>query len=212
MAVLDSGDREFGAAETYETMHTGIVEARDRTNVCGKQDRKGERMFESILQNILALLGVFSVAFGLAASNAAVAMETSGVHRVETGSHQQIGGIDIYYGVVPAQIAGKHPATHEERTMHGGVPAGKNEYHLIVALYDAGGKRITHADVAATVGEFGMAGTRKPLEATRIGETTSFGNYFLLRGGRLYRITIEVRRVVQQRPETIEALFDYRLQ
>lgn len=163
-------------------------------------------MFDSILQKILAFLVVFSLV------GVAVATETGSSHRVETGSHQQIGSIDIYYGVLPAQIAGKHPATHEERTMHGGVPSGKDQYHLIVALYDASGKRITDADVAASVGEFGMAGTRKTLEPMRIGETTTFGNYFQLRRGELYRIAIEIRRLGKQRPETIEALFDYRLQ
>lgn len=107
-------------------------------------------MFESILQKILGFLVVLS----LVASGAAVATENMSSHKVETGQYQQIKGINIYYGLLLAQIAGKHPATHEERTMHCGVPPGKNEYHLIVALYDASGKRIT--DVTATVGEFGM--------------------------------------------------------
>jgi hypothetical protein len=96
-------------------------------------------MFENILQKTLTLLVVFS----LAASGAAVATENMSSHKVETGPYQQVKGINTYYGVMPAQIAGKHPATHEERTMHGGVPARKDEYHLIVALYDASGKRIT---------------------------------------------------------------------
>ena len=66
--------------------------------------------------------------------------------------------------------------------------------------------------MTATVGEFGMAGTRKTMEPMRIGETTTFGNYFQLHRGELYRIAIEIRRLGKQRPETIEALFDYRLQ
>ena len=165
-------------------------------------------MFESLLQKIIAFL----VVFNLVASGAAGATENMSSHKVETGQYQQIKGINIYYGVIPAQIAGKHPVTHEERTMHGGVPPERDEYHLIVALYDASGKRITDADVAATVGEFGMAGTRKTLEPMQIGETTSFGNYFLLRGSGLYRITIEILRLGKQKAEAIEALFDYRLQ
>ena len=165
-------------------------------------------MLKSILQKILGFLVVFS----LVASGAVVATENMSSHKVETGQYQQIKGINIYYGLLPAQIAGKHPATHEERTMHGGVPSSKNEYHLIVALYDASGKRISDADVTSTVGEFGMAGTRKTLEPMQIGETTSFGNYFLLRGSGLYRITIEIHHLGKQKPEAIEALFDYRLQ
>jgi len=165
-------------------------------------------MCERVLQKFLAFL----VAFSLATPGLATAAQPSRDHRVETGSHQQVSGIDIYYGIVPAPVAGKHPPTHEEQRMHGGVPAGKNEYHLIVALFDARGKRITDAEVAATVGEFGMAGTRKTLEPMRIGGATSFGNYFALRGSGSYRIAIEIRRLGKQRAETIEALFDYRLQ
>lgn len=164
-------------------------------------------MFNDIWQKFLASLVVGSLLIS------AVAMaDPSRNHRVETGSHQQVDGIDIYYGLLPAQIAGEHPPTHEERKMHGGVPSGKNAYHLVVALYDAAGKRITDAEVAATVGEFGMAGTRKTLEPMRIADTTSFGNYFELRDRGIYRIAIEIHRSGKQGAETVEALFDYRLQ
>ena len=155
---------------------------------------------------------VSAVAFTLVASNVVAAAETESGHRVETGSYQQVGSINVYYGVLPAQIAGKHPATHEEKTMHGGVPEKRGEYHLIVALFDASGKRITDANVAATVGEFGMASNRKTLEPMRIVETTSFGNYFTLRKGVIYRIAIEIRRKGMQSSKPIEALFDYRIQ
>lgn len=165
-------------------------------------------MFESILQKILTLLVVFI----LAPSDVAAATESRIGHRVETGSHQQVNGIDIYIGVVPARIAGEHQLTHEERTMHGGAPTGKDEYHLIVALFDSNGKRITNADVTATIAELGMSGPRKTLQPMRIGEATSFGNYFRLRGKGIYRVSIEIRRLWKHKPETIEALFDYRLE
>jgi hypothetical protein len=154
---------------------------------------------------------VFPIVLILLGSGAVVAAETGRDHRVETGSHQLVKGIDIYYGIVPAQVTSRHPSTHEERKMHRGA-AGKDAYHLIVALHGTGGRRITDAEVAATVGEFGMAGTRKTLEPMRIAETISFGNYFSLRGKGLYRIAIEIRRVGKQGAEPIEALFDYRLQ
>lgn len=164
-------------------------------------------MSNGLLHKLFAWL----VTSSLMISGAAQAADPGREHRVETGKHQQVQGIDIYYGLLPAQIAGAHPPAHEEQKMHGGAPAGKNEYHLVVALFDAGGKRITDAVVAATVGEFGMSGTRKALEPMRIADATSFGNYFLLRGAGIYRIAIEIKRT-GKRPETIEALFDYRLQ
>jgi hypothetical protein len=142
----------------------------------------------------------------------AIAAENTGHHRVETGYYQRVMDLDVYYGVLPAEVAGKHLANHEERTMHGGAPTSRNEYHLVVALFNTNGKRITDANVTATVGEFGMAGTRKTLEPMRIDNTTTFGNYFVLHAGRIYRIAIEVRRLGKQKAETIEALFDYRFQ
>lgn len=165
-------------------------------------------MLEKVLRRLPALLLVF----GLAASGVASAAGAGDGHRVETGTHQRVDGIDVYYGMLPAPVAGRHPATHEERAMHGGVPAGKGQYHLVVALFDASGKRITDAKVSAAVGEFGMAAARKTLEPMRVGEATSFGNYFSLRGSGLYRIAIEIRRPGEPKPKPIEALFDYRLQ
>lgn len=154
------------------------------------------------------LLHSLILAAGLAAPLLAGAVVTGG-HRVESGTHQVVGGVDIYYGVMPAQIAGKHPDTHEEKSMHGGVPGGKDRYHLVVALYAAQGKRIERAQVWARVGEVGLDGQRKKLEPMTIGDTTSFGNYFVMRGATLYRIVVEILLPGDAKP--VEALFDYRM-
>lgn len=129
-------------------------------------------------------------------------------HAVELGQHMTVQGIEVYYGLMPAQVAGKHPAPHEERAMHGGVPSKKDAYHLVVALIDAAGQRITEADVRASVAELGMAGTHKRLEPMHIDDALSFGAYFILSGDGPYRIAIEVRRPGIAQP--IEALFEYR--
>jgi len=129
-------------------------------------------------------------------------------HAVESGQHATVQGIDIYYGLMPAQVAGKHPQPHEERAMHGGVSDKKDAYHLVVALFDTAGKRITEADVRATVADLGLAGTHKRLEPMRIDETTSYGGYFIMSGDGPYRIAIEVRVPGTVKP--IEALFEYR--
>ncbi|NMG76968.1 hypothetical protein GPA25_19635 [Aromatoleum diolicum] len=126
----------------------------------------------------------------------------------ETGRHQRVGEVDIYYGILPAQVAGKHEPTHEERTMHGGVPGGRDKHHLIVALINKDGSRIVDAQVTATVTELGMAGTSKPLEPMRIDDTTSFGNYFAFPGAGPYRITLEIRMPGARQP--VEAVFEYR--
>ncbi|MCM2313152.1 MAG: hypothetical protein NDI84_17320 [Steroidobacteraceae bacterium] len=42
------------------------------------------------------------------------------------GQRMTVSGVDIYYGLMPAQIAAKHPLSHEERSMHGGVKGAKD--------------------------------------------------------------------------------------
>lgn len=129
-------------------------------------------------------------------------------HAVESGQRATVQGIEIYYGIMPAQVAGKHPAPHEERTMHGGASSAKDAYHLVVALFDETGKRITEADVRATVADIGLAGARKQLEPMHIDDATSFGGYFILSGSGPYRITIDIR--LPGAPKPIEAIFEYR--
>lgn len=139
----------------------------------------------------------------------AVLMSQTGASlAAEKGHHLVVDGIDVYYGILPAQVAGKHPTTHEEKTMHGGVPGGKNDYHLLVALFDKQGARISDAKVKATVAELGMAGTRKNLEVMRIDKAVSFGNYFALHGEGPYQVSLEIQLPKQSKP--VEAVFEYR--
>jgi hypothetical protein len=166
-------------------------------------------MFKIILCRFSSLL---FVALGLGVYSAAMAVENMGLPYVETTQYQRVKDLDIYYGVMPVQIAGKSPATRDELLIHGGVPANKNEYHFVVALFDASGKRITDAKVTARVRELGMVGVDKTMEPMQIGDVTSFGNYFELRHGGIYRLEIGIRSVAKQSQENIEAIFEYRLQ
>ncbi|NMG32572.1 hypothetical protein GO615_27140 [Aromatoleum evansii] len=125
----------------------------------------------------------------------------------ETGRHLRVDDVDVYYGILPAQVAGKHDPAHEERTMHGRVPRGSKDSHLIVALFGKDGVRITDAEVSATVAELGMSGARKTLEPMRIEDTISFGNYFAIYGSGPYRITLEIRLPGARR--STEAVFEY---
>jgi hypothetical protein len=47
------------------------------------------------------------------------------------------GGLEFFYGVIPAEILLGHPGSHEERKMHGGVPSGPGQHHLIVSVFDS---------------------------------------------------------------------------
>lgn len=72
------------------------------------------------------------------------------VHRVcdcgETTQVTRVNGIDVFYGVIPAEIISRHPTRHVETKMHGGVPRGSGQHHLIVSIFDVKtGQRIQNA-------------------------------------------------------------------
>jgi len=102
--------------------------------------------------------------------------------------HQQVDGMDIYLGVMPAQLTREHPG------MHGSKADREHSYHILVALFDSKTHiRITDARVKATVSLLGMGGTTKELEPMR-GEPLSYGNYFTLHEPEIYRIKIMIQR------------------
>lgn len=126
----------------------------------------------------------------------------------DSGQRVTVAGYDIYYGIVPTQIATQHPPAHEEQTMHGGVPSGRNAYHLLVALFDPAGARVTQAQIKATVTELGLAGTSKALEPMRIGDTLSYGGYFILSGDGPFRIELAARMPGRTAP--LETAFEFK--
>lgn len=102
--------------------------------------------------------------------------------------HAQAGGMDLYLGVVPAQLTLDYPM------MHGDVSSEEHRYHLLIALFDSkSGRRITEAVVKATVSPLGQEGKTMTLEPMP-GDAVTFGNYFTLNQPEHYRIKIEVQR------------------
>ena len=110
----------------------------------------------------------------------------------QSDTHKTVGGIEIFIGVMPAEvIRGRESAA--ETHMHGGVPTGSNLYHLVAALFDQGsGERITGAQVSAAVAEPGMAGQSKLLPPMTISDAVTFGNYFAMSDQRTNRIQLEI--------------------
>lgn len=127
----------------------------------------------------------------LAAALAAIAATVPADHSTQ---HKVVDGVDIYVGIVPAEMVKGHPKEHPEGEMHGGLPAGKYRYHVAIALFEqASGKRITRAEVRAMVRESGYPGPQKRLESMLINGNVSYGNYFIF-GPASYRIEMEIRR------------------
>ncbi len=106
----------------------------------------------------------------------------------ESQRHQKVDGLSVYLGVIPAQLTQKH------YKMHGGVTKDEHNYHIVIAIFDEKTqKRITDAEVKATVSILGMSGKSKELEPMH-GELLSYGNYFKIDDATLYRIRVDIAR------------------
>lgn len=140
---------------------------------------------------------------------AAIFAATTGtVWASDTGQHQVVQGVEIYFGMLPSEIFHGHPKEHPEGTMHGGVPAAANSYHLLVALFDrATGKRIGDAEITAWISEGDKPGPRNKLEPMLMAGAASYGNFFSMPSSGPYRIHVEIRR--PGIPGVIEAEFEY---
>lgn len=126
----------------------------------------------------------------------------------ETGQVTRVNGIDVFYGVTPAEIISGHPADHAERKMHGGVPRGSGQHHLIVSLFDVkSGQRIENARVSARIGEPGLTPQSKKLEPMQFAGTVTYGNFFTMTSPGPYRIEVEVR---PHGGVPAQAVFEYR--
>ena len=126
----------------------------------------------------------------------------------EDKQHKIVDGVSVYVGVLPAEILLGHPKEHHEREMHGGVPAGTNRYHVVVALFDAAsGQRVTNAQVKIGGASIGMAATRMKAEPMLVNSLVTYGNYVSLPGQGPYKIQIEIRRPGVSK--LIEVEFDY---
>ena len=120
---------------------------------------------------------------------------TSGVvWAFEGDTHKKVGGMDVYIGMIPAEVIQGRNLPKESK-MHGGALQGRGRYHLVVALFDTKtGARISDTQITANIAELGLGGSTKILERMKVNDVVTFGNYFALPENRPYRIrlTLEV--------------------
>ncbi len=129
----------------------------------------------------------------------------------EGGLSQKAGGIEAYIGFVPAEITQGHAATKADKPMHGGVPRGSHQYHLVAAVFDANtGERISDTMVTAQVSGLALSGPRKAMDPMTIAGTTSYGAYFELPGADLYTIVLTIKRPGAAKPVTLKFTYDHR--
>jgi len=123
-----------------------------------------------------------------------LALLTSEPVRAADSGYSVDHGITFYYAMIPAEMIRGHRPEHPEATMHGRVPSSQHTYHVMVALFDAQSlRRITDADVTASVAEIGFAGEQKRLEKFSVADAVTYGNYFEMRPNILYRIMVTVK-------------------
>ncbi|OYX27152.1 MAG: hypothetical protein B7Z10_01065 [Rhodobacterales bacterium 32-66-7] len=120
-----------------------------------------------------------------------------------------VGGVLAYLGVMPAAIVQGDPKSHPERAMHGGAPEGQDQYHLVLALFDAAsGTRIETAQVSVNVMGLGhVGGTRLDLEPMKIADTVTWGAFVKLADSASYQLSFEV--VLPGRAKAIQFPFTY---
>lgn len=124
--------------------------------------------------------------------------------------HHLVNGMDIYYGVVPADVVKSHPQKHVESDMHGKSVLPSGTHHLVVTLYDNKiTQRINDAKVEAVVIPLGLAHQQKLLEPMQINGTMSYGNYFNMIGSGPFRIELRITR--PGKGGTTKTEFEYRL-
>jgi hypothetical protein len=127
------------------------------------------------------------------------------------GSGKTVDGIEIFYGVVPAQVIARPTDQHDPK-MHSRRFFGRGSHHLVVSLSDAkSGQRISDATVMATVTPLGLASTEKRLEPMLINETTTYGNFFDFPANSApFRIALKITRPTIPAHNTVVAEFEYR--
>lgn len=148
---------------------------------------------------------------GLLGASLLLVLSAVGAAAADAGDRKVVGGVLIYMGILPAEMIRGHPAEHPETSMHGGKPKASNQYHVMVALFDAKTlERISDARVSARVAEVGLAGDEKPMEAMNIADTITYGNYFRMAGHGPFRISLIIR--IPGEPHEIKADFEHRHQ
>lgn len=126
------------------------------------------------------------------------------------GLYQRASGIEAYLGVVPAEITKGHKPTQPEGPMHGGVPEGGYQYHLVAAVFNANtGERITDATVTAQVSGLGKSGAKQTLDPMSIAGTLSYGGYIVLAGPGVYTIALTITRPAASRPITLKFPYEH---
>jgi cytochrome c5 len=129
--------------------------------------------------------------------------------KVPSSNRRIVGDTEIYFGVVSAAtLREQHKKSDRESTMHGGIPSGKDYYHVNVSLFDVKSRQVvTGAHVEASMNDPVSGEQNKKLEAASFNGIQSYGNYFRMQSPGTYTVTVRVKR---QDAKPVEAKFEYK--
>ena len=128
------------------------------------------------------------------------------------GQSQTKDGLIAYIGVVPAAIVKGQASGNSSPMMHAGIPRGRHEIHLVVAVFEANdGARVSDASVTAQVSALALGGPTKPMEAMDIAGTVTYGGFFDMSGAELYTVRLTIRRPGIPSPVVMDLSYDHRL-
>jgi cytochrome c5 len=129
--------------------------------------------------------------------------------RIPSSTRRTVGDTEVYLGVVSAEtLRAQHSKPDKESAMHGGIPRGKDQYHINVSLFDVKTRQaITGAQVEVTVNDAVSGEQKKKMEAVSFNAVQSYGNYFRLPNPGSYTVGVRVNR---PGGKPIDVKFDYK--
>lgn len=123
--------------------------------------------------------------------------------KVEDRNHRSVGGMEVYLGVIAAEVLrARAPGGRE-------VPRGKAVYHVNVSLFERdSGAEIKDAKVEMSIEDPVSGVQTKKLDALPFDQATSYGNYFNMPEKLGYKLVATITRPGQSEP--VQARFEYR--
>lgn len=135
------------------------------------------------------------ISLPLWAGTLAVALSGQALGR-DTGLHQRTATFDVYLGVVPAKALRDQPRLADEhKTLHGGVAREPDSRHLTASVRDIRtDKQVLDATVIAEVRHkrWTHKAIERPLEKMWIGDTVTYGNFFVMSEHGDYEIRLKI--------------------
>ncbi len=114
----------------------------------------------------------------------------------DTGLHQKTATFNVYLGVVPAKTLKDQPRLADEhKTLHGGLAREPDSRHLTASVRDIRtDKQVLDATVIAEVRHkhWTQKAIERPLEKMWIGDTITYGNFFVMSEHGEYEIRLKI--------------------